>query len=165
MKQFYKPNPSVKGHACSFDFTSNGESAGLYLELVKQVSWDAKTKTGKFLGGEKVKLKFNDIEMGRFIDCIRNNRPAKMFHSSAAGKTGINFEPYISKKDNTQIGFSLSVRQGEKSFLLGFDYAEAIVIENFLENCLDHMFTAAYSEKKKRLKNKAKQLEESPLPY
>lgn len=147
---FYKPNAKGTGHACSFDLQSTGESAGVYLEIVKQTGWNDSTKLGTFKDGKKVKLKFNAMEAAGFLDALRNNRELKLFHSTEANKTGINFVPY-KNKDGVQIGFSLSVRQGSDSYLVGFFFPECMQIEQWMVFALDRFNQAAYAEKKKRL--------------
>lgn len=150
MMQFYKPNPRVSGHACSFDLQSTGDSAGVYLELIKQTGWNDSSKTGSFKDGLKTKIKFNQTEVAGFLDSVRSNRELKLFHSTETKKTGITFAPY-KNKDGVQIGFSLAVSQGQDKYLLGFTYPEATQIAEWMVFALDRFNQAAYAEKKKRL--------------
>lgn len=149
MRIFYKPTAKKTGHACNFTLTSKGSAAGVYLEIIKQTGWDDKTKTGSFKGGEKVKVKFNEGEVASFIDAINRGVEFKTFHSTADAKTQISFSPYI--QEGEQKGFGLSVRQGGKSFMVGFYFNEMVLLHNFFQNCLDKFFEVAYSEHKKRI--------------
>lgn len=65
---FYKPNPSVKGCACSFSF--NSKDGAVFLSLVKQTGWDNSSKTGAFKGGAQCNVKLNTNEIGGLIDTI-----------------------------------------------------------------------------------------------
>ena len=46
MIQFYKANAKVSGTACSFSV--NPKDKSVYASLIKQKSWDANSKTGRF---------------------------------------------------------------------------------------------------------------------
>jgi len=156
MQEFYKPTPKVSGFACNWELTSTGDSAGVYLNFRKQTAWDTTKKVGSFKNGAQAKIKFNKIEVGKLIDAMNRDVECKLFHSSAAGTSGITFKPY--SRGDTRIGYSLSVtnkKKGESSsqmFGMWFDFGEAELLKNFFGNCLDRFFQAAYSDKKKRFK-------------
>lgn len=160
MLQFFKPNPKKTGHACNWELTSSGDSAGVYLNLIKQSGWNTSTKTGSFKDGARAKVKFNRMEIGGMLDAIERNVECKLFHTSKAGTSQITFKPFV--MGGEQKGFSIAVnlkKAGEsKSTLFGIatTYGETRVLENFFENCLDRFFQADYAEKKKRFKESQK---------
>jgi hypothetical protein len=48
MLQFYKPNPRNTGSACSFSYNKNDKA--LWVNFIKQSSWNGQTKSGTFKG-------------------------------------------------------------------------------------------------------------------
>ena len=48
MLQFYKPNSKSTGSACSFSY--NKKDKALWVNFIKQASWNDKTKSGTFKG-------------------------------------------------------------------------------------------------------------------
>lgn len=163
MISFYKPNPKSTGCACSFKAdTKLDSSKGLFIDMIKQVSWDGTKRTGSFKGGEETSLKFSVTEVGDMLNALETNtaafpqfnKDAGAYHTSQSGSAMIRFCPYIDK-ENVQKGFSLSVSKKEegkeKKFLIGFTFAEMSVLREFLKWTLERIFTANHSaEKKKR---------------
>ncbi|MDB4664879.1 hypothetical protein OAE97_00865 [Verrucomicrobia bacterium] len=152
MIQFYKPNPKVTGHACSFNYSDRDRC--VYVNLIKQASWDDSKKRGTF--GQNAKnpakscnFKLSDDEMCGIINTIRSNAEFKIFHSNPNQKTMGSFSPYM--RQETQMGFGLSINKqptnGEKSsFLVGFNFGEAIKLEAFFTFCLTKIFQALDKE-------------------
>ena len=71
--QFYKPNAKSTGTACSF--WRNSEDNTFWVSLIKQDSWNSKTKTGSFSKNKdnpkkRAIVKFSDLEVAGFIDAI-----------------------------------------------------------------------------------------------
>lgn len=161
--QFYKPNKSVKGSATSFSFNPYNES--LYIEMIKQASWDDAKKRGTFNKDEKLLAKFNPNEIGAMLDVLNRNIEWKIFHQSDKGSTTGSFSPY-KNQSNIQLGYSLSLYQKDandanntRSVRIGFTFAEAEVLKQFFITCLQEYSrklikkTEEYS-KKKYLENK-----------
>lgn len=153
--QFYKPNAAGTGHAIGFQFDS--KKGALYAQFVKQTGWNADTKKGSFQEGAKFNLKFNEIEIGVILNCIERGRGAKLFHQSEKGNTSIELKEYVSKKDNSKDGFTISVNpranEGEdkpQTFGFWFNAGEARTLKEYLQFVLDHFFAAEYSAEKKR---------------
>ena len=46
MLQFYKPNAKNTGSACSFSYNKNDKA--LWVNFIKQSSWNGQTKSGTF---------------------------------------------------------------------------------------------------------------------
>lgn len=144
--QFYKPNPKVTGSAASFNTNAKGE---LWLQMIKQASWDNQTKRGSFAANSKdrdktVGLKFNAMEAASFIDVIERNSEFSSVHSvkTANGQSITNFRfcPYIAKDTNEQKGFSLSVFKNKNNFIIGFTFAEAVLVKTFMKKFIEQSF-------------------------
>lgn len=162
MIQIYKPTPRVTGTACSFSF--NNLDGNFYLNLIKQASWNDQKKIGSFSENsqnpeKKVVVKLSKIEVCGILDAIQNNRNADFFHNSESQKLGIKFGPYI--RDEQQVGYSLNVIKNSKtqtaqpaiSFLIGFTFAEARLVAEYIQFGLNHIFSTERSEEIKKLKN------------
>jgi len=169
MIQIYKPTPRNTGTACSFSF--NNLDGNFYLNLIKQASWNDQKKIGSFSENaqnpeKKVVVKLSKIEVCGILDALDHNRNADFFHNSENQKLGIKFSPYI--REEKQIGFSLNVIKNSKmqtaqpavSFLIGFTFAEARLIAEYIKFGLGHIFSTERSEEIKKLKNaKSKAIE------
>ena len=170
MIQIYKPTPRNTGTACSFSF--NNLDGNFYLNLIKQASWNDQKKIGSFSENaqnpeKKVVVKLSKIEACGILDALDNNRTADFFHNSENQKLGIKFSPYI--REDKQIGYSLNVIKNSKtqttqpavSFLIGFTFAEARLVAEYIKFGLSHIFSTERSEEIKRLKNnKSKAIEQ-----
>ena len=159
--QFYKPNKSNKGFAASFQDSHQNDC--LFINLIKQSSWDDTKHIGSFAASRtdataNTTIKINDTEVGAFLDVIERNRPFTSFHDSDAPKS-LSFTPWISKipveegQKPEQRGFSLSITIGNKEdssyknpFYIGFSFAEARLIREFLINTLNSHFNIARQE-------------------
>ncbi len=153
--QFYKPNSSNKGTACSISFNSKEQK--MYISLIKQVSWDADKRVGSFKGGVSKVFKFSETEVGGLIYAIENNVEQSFFHGTF-DKVGISFGPYV--VEGEQRGFGLKVNStaketGEKlSFVIGFTFAEAVRLREHFIFILHHFSSAVYSKDKKAFEDK-----------
>ena len=169
MIQIYKPTPRNTGTACSFSF--NNLDGNFYLNLIKQASWNEQKKIGSFSENaqnpeKKVVVKLSKIEACGILDALEHNRTTDFFHNSENQKLGIKFSPYI--REDKQIGYSLNVIKNSKtqttqpavSFLIGFTFAEARLVAEYIKFGLGHIFSTERSEEIKRLKNaKSKAIE------
>ncbi len=104
---FYKPNQKSTGTACSF--WRNSEDNTFWISLIKQDSWNSKTRTGSFSKNKdnpkkRVIVKFSDLEIAGLIDSIERNAEYKGYHGSQKQIVTFNFKPYI--KNDEQLGFS-----------------------------------------------------------
>jgi hypothetical protein len=150
MLQFYKPNPSVKGHACSF-WGSTTEKA-IFSSFIKQDGWNTKSRTGSFTKNKnnpkgKAIIKLSVAEAGSIIDAIQTNREFSAYHDSKNQVTRISFKPYM--KEGKQAGFSYGVTKDSKedstnktSFIIGLNFGEATSLRIYLERNLVKIFDA-----------------------
>lgn len=157
--QFYKANKSNKGCACSLSF--NSKEASLFIQLIKQVSYDEQRHIGSFSGGEKVTIKSNLTEIGGFIDSLKRNVDYSTVHQSKDATTQIWFAPYYvgDGENRVQKGYGLRVskktKDGQESkFLMPFNFGEGQILQSYFDFVLKHIFSAEYAEQKKRYKEK-----------
>ena len=136
----YKPNRANKGSACSFNVYEDGDDSCVYAEIIRQVSWDDKKKTGSFRDGEKVSVKFNWKELCSLKRALGKNREKSFFHAFGDSQTQIFFKKYV--KDDEQVGFSFSIKQGDESFYIGFDFDEVAALIEWLDRALDQIYEA-----------------------
>lgn len=148
--QLYKPNSKNTGAAFSFrvnsqDKEGNSIKPTLFMQSIKQASWDDSKKTGSFSENAKdpeknVYVKLNENEVGGIINAIENYTEFSAFHSYNEDKTQISFKPY-SKKDGTK-AFSLGiVKNTSMKFGIGVEISEARTLKSFLELFLIRFFS------------------------
>ena len=165
MIQFYKPNPKTTGSACSFWSNYDGS---IMTSLIKQASWDDKTKKGSFAKNKdnpnkRVIVKLNPTEVGGLIDSIETNREFSNYHTSQNQTLQIKFAPYIRNGD--QVGFSFSVFKQDKqdstnkaSYVIGFTFPEARYLKEFLIYVLRKIFEKEHESHQKEQKEKIKDI-------
>jgi hypothetical protein len=153
--EFYKANPRSTGAACQFSF--NSKERALFVSIKRQVSYNPQKRIGSFWDGERCLVKFSVNEIGQMCHALERNKEWSNYHGFGGNKTQIFFKPYI-KEDNegnpVQKGFTLNIARSvgeeeKKSFLIGFDFGECVVIREFLKFALEHIFSAIYSADKK----------------
>lgn len=152
---FYRANKSNSGCAISFNFGADKKGRiNLYLNAIKQFSWDAKTGKGSFSGNaqdpsKKLTMKIEDIEIGNFLDVLSGGQGFSMFHKNdrAKSSTRAYFSPFIAPKikdlksgsfvDNVngiQTGYSLSVsRDSTLDFKVMFTMGEGQLLAEYLK--------------------------------
>jgi len=164
--QVYKPNSRNTGALCSFSVTSSGKSQGIYAEILKQKTWDEKSKTGTFdtTKENKINLKFTVAEIAAMsIICQKQKGEATFFHNTGEVTSSIKFYIYNRKdKDSgveTPAGIALSVTKGDKKASVPFTFAEAFALSRWFDFAFNRIFTADYTERK----NLFKKLEETKV--
>jgi len=165
---YFKPNAKNTGCLASFSFASKG--AAIFVNLVKQVAWNPKDKTGSFSGGIKACVKFSLGEVGAIINTIQNrNEPFDFYHTSDSGVATGSFKywemPGVDNKPG-RAGFGLTVKNSEGEFKVPFTLGEANDLAAYLNFARTHCYSAIYAADKKAaeeyLKNKAN--ESTPPP-
>lgn len=175
--QFYKPNAKVTGTACQFWVGDDGAIMG---SLIKQDGWNQNTRSGSFAKNmnnpaKRVILKFSQAEVGEMIRAIDTNTTAQtngndgFYHRSQNQITKIFFGPYM--RGEQQVGYSYSVQKEDKedstnktNFLIGFTFAEGIVLKEALLCALRESFIQATPTKNYKSQNKQSQSEQAPQP-
>jgi uncharacterized protein YfcZ (UPF0381/DUF406 family) len=161
MIQFYKPNAKVTGTACSFWANADGS---MMSSLIKQAR---PPKQNPFAGNKdnpdkRVITKLNPVEIGGIIDAMERGGEWSNFHSSENQQLQLKFAPYES---GAHKGFSFSVYRQDKtdstnkvSFAIGFTFAEARYLKEFLIYSLRLNFDKQNEEYKKKQKEKFKKI-------
>lgn len=107
MLQFYKPTKTVKGTACSF--WRNSDDNSFWASMIKQDSWNDKTRTGSFSKNKndpqkRVIVKFSATEIAGFIDSIERNAEYSGYHGSQKQVVKFKFCPYIKGEETVELG-------------------------------------------------------------
>lgn len=162
MIQFYKPNGKNTGAACSFWYSPQNKA--FFASIIRQASWDAKSKTGSFQKNKNnpeknIKIKLNLNEIGGVLDCIENNREFSAFHNSPQAEhiTKMKFAQYL--KEGNQLGFIFMASKEPKdnpsekiNFSIALNFGEAVA----LRECLLFMMKSLFSDQVQVIKDKAK---------
>jgi len=145
MLQFYKPNAKNTGSACSFSY--NKKDGALWVNFIKQASWNNETKNGTFKGSgpdKKANSKFSVTELAGLVHAIETNGEYGNFHGTKERNTTFKFCPYI--RDGSQIGYSFSLNQNntqegtKKSFIIWFNFAEGRMLKQYALTVLNNYF-------------------------
>ena len=146
MIQFYKPNSKNTGSACSFSY--NKKDKALWVNFIRQASWNAESKTGTFKGAtpdKKASSKFSVTELAGLVHAIETNGEYGNFHGNKERNTTFKFSPYI--REGNQVGYSFSLNQNnsqenlKKSFIIGFTFAEGRMLKEYALTVLKNYFT------------------------
>lgn len=158
--QIYKANKSNRGCAMSLSF--NSKEGCLFIQLIKQVSYNEERHIGSFSGGEKITIKSSVTEIGAFLDVFNRNVEYSTVHAGQNGDTTqIWLAPYLTGdgEQKVQKGFGLRIsrksQNGEEAkFLMPINFSEAASIKVYLDFALRHIFSAEYAEEKRAFKEK-----------
>ena len=134
MSVFYKATKSIKGGAMSFSYNPDQENGGYFSEFLKQISWDEKTRTGKFDSSEanKIRVKFSVNELCEIINiCDKQLGSAQFFHKTPSSSTQISFGSYP-KDDPNPKGIAVSVKKGDNSIFVPLSFAEGTYLAETL---------------------------------
>ena len=171
MIHFYKPTPKVTGTACSFYL--NKKDNAFFGTLIKQDSWNSERRIGSFKKNKdnpskRVNIKFSALEIASFIDAIKRNQKFTGYHGSNQ-IVRFTFGPYV--RDEEQKGFSFSVTKESKedsteksSYLIGFNFGEAELLQQHLSHLLLDGFKITDSLIEKSFKEKNWTKEKAPAP-
>jgi hypothetical protein len=173
--QLYKPNPNNTGIAFAFKRGQDKKTkeARLYVDAIKQASWDKKTRSGSFKENQddpekNITVKFSLFECGEIIRALENGTEWDSFHSFDSDKTTIKVGPYARKSKKSlknektgkfedkwiEIpGFSFGLtRNGTNNFRVGIEQGEAEVICTYLKKIILEALEHRDKETQKRLK-------------
>jgi len=120
---FYKPTPKSNGSAASFSCRKH-QSEGInqcYMNIVKQVSWDASKRRASFKSNDPdndIAIKFNTVELGGIARALAGKEDFSTVHQFDGTATSIKMSWYdrggakqfsvsVSKKGN-KYGISLT---------------------------------------------------------
>lgn len=176
---FFKPTKKGNGCAVTFSFSCkpyrDKADAALWVNMIKQSGWNDKSNTGVFKDGEKIRIRFNAVEMGAILYSIRNNVPMEnamnikmVYHDpgkaaaarnrSSEGLSGvrIGFAPAYAvdpatNKPTSQKGFKLTVSRGgqdEKQDTSYFAVGLTLAEATLLEEYIAHCLGLYFKELK-----------------
>lgn len=165
---FYKPNQKGTGACMSLKLCDKTQEA-VFINLIRQASWDAAKKTGSFKANVKnpnasLVAKLSMTEAAGIAYAIDNNAEFSAFHKSNTGSTQIIFKPYITKiieggdidgggkEKEVQKGFVLfTTRKNEESEVkisIAFTFGEARLILSYLNTCMTASFQGTNAKAK-----------------
>jgi hypothetical protein len=161
MINFYKPNSKNTGCGCSFKYSPKDNC--VFVNLIKQASWDDSKKRGSFAANAQnpkmsCSIKLNLGEMAEIASCISRNGEINLFHDSPKQIARIKFSPYLrgtkeNPSEKSQVGFSLSISKENKensqdktSYLMGFTFGEATQLSSFALFVLAKSFEKSMAE-------------------
>ena len=168
MLQFYKPNPRNTGSACSFSYNKNDKA--LWVNFIKQSSWNGQTKSGTFKGSgpeKKANSKFSVTELAGLVHAIETNGEYGNFHGTKERNTTFKFCPYM--RDGSQVGYSFSLNQSnaqegtKKSFIIWFNFAEGRMLKQYALTVLNNYFMGCIEESQSYNKKNEEKVE-NPAP-
>jgi hypothetical protein len=157
----YKPNSKNSGCAFSFRYgvQKDGEPC-LFVNSIKQYSWNSDSKTGSFSGNsddpsKNLSIKFNEFECGAIISALSNRYEYNTFHNYEDNKTTIKLSPWDKEikvsslnqktkkfEERKQIipAFGISItRNGVDTFKIPLEPGEVIVIKEFIKHILSRI--------------------------
>lgn len=145
MLSIYKPNSKNSGHAAHF--TYNPEEKCLFVNIIKQSSWNAQTKNGSFKQDLKdptksISAKFNAIELGKFVNSFERRVPVNLYHQSDNGSSKIYLIPKIATHDDgsTSYYFNFSISKSKDlNFYISLDEGETVALREGLKMCLTNI--------------------------
>ncbi len=145
----YKPRARGDGHAAQFNYNAGSERVDpcVYINIVKQSSWDAESKVGKFYKtGEdsktSVSIKISAWEIGSLIRAIDTDGAFSTVHVFKESKTSIKFAMFDrppTDKFPASKSWGLSITRDDVPFRIAIEMNEAVVIRQFLINSLDKL--------------------------
>lgn len=146
----YKPNSKNTGACCSFKIVElysqekNKYSCCLFVECLKQKSWDASKRLGTFdtEKANKIILKFNIEEAGNIINFLNTNGEFKGIHATEEHKTQFSFTTWKREGSDT-INYALGVKTDGKSISVPITVGESIALKILLENFILKSFETA----------------------
>jgi hypothetical protein len=140
--------PTAKNTGLAIGLQASDQDKHLYVNLIKQASWNAETKRGSFTEnkdkpGASATLKFNQLEAASLIDAIETNGPFKAYHDAPKRTTQITFEPSEAEKACWVFKVSQTSKEDanqKTSFFMPITYGEARLIKEYLLHYLHKSF-------------------------
>lgn len=163
MVSLYKPNKKNSGAACSFSWSDKDKA--VYISMIKQHSWNEKTRNGSFkenVNNPKAKLfiKLSLAEVSGIINCTERRTEFSGYHSSnqivrfslkpgfTEGKVfrGLSFSVTRETKEDSTNKTSINV---------GFSPDDLVLIREFLRFCLAKYFTISHKENLEKIASRS----------
>lgn len=137
---FYKPNPRNTGGAASFSIRDED----FYMNMVRQVSWDAGKKIGSFKSDDPlnaIAIKFSMVELGSIIRCILYKEEFSTVHMFDGTGTSISFKQseytkQVKGKDVSVKVLNINVSKNKEKYSIALDLSEATVLWVFCQHAI-----------------------------
>ena len=154
MVSLYKPNKKNSGAACSFSWSEKDKA--VYISMIKQHSWNEKTRNGSFKANvnnpkAKIFIKLGAPEVCGIINSTERRTEFSGYHSSNQ-IVRFSFKPGFTSEKVFR-GLSFSARRETKedstdktSINVGFSPEDLVLIREFLRFCLVKYFTVLHKE-------------------
>ncbi len=160
---FYSPNNGVTGAAVGIEF--NIKDQNVWFTFIKQTA-NNPDKKGNFKGGEMIRVKFNEGEVGGMINAIRTRGQMTFFHDFNDKVSG-GLSCYSKDVKGQKVyGFGLKVKRGETVWTVGLSAGQAEWLMEFLKTGLNKFALSIYANDKKNfeIRQAKKQTEEASEP-
>lgn len=161
MISYYKPNKGNSGALCSFKLNDGGfiqnkyREGCVFLDIVKQVSWNEEKRTGSFSKGESVTIKLNLMELGAILDCLENHRNFNAFHTfpNSENKVSVFFSEWKTGENTELVGYTFQVikqiNNVKSTFAIGFRLNEAQVLKEFIKLSIQNIIISNHAQQQK----------------
>ncbi len=142
----YKPNAKNAGSCCSFKIIKRENKFHLFMELLKQKSWDETKRLGTFdiEKENKIVLKLSPEEAGKIIHAIDNKSTLKGFHSSNEHQTQFTLSTWEKER---VVNFSFSAKSGSKTISIPIYAEETVILKEFLRQYIIKSFDEGFIRK------------------
>ena len=136
---FYKPNPKVTGSVAGFSCRvhDNHKVYQFYLNIARQVSWDAKTRTARFRSEDSnndIAIKFNAVELAGIIRALSSKENFSTVHKFQDTTTSISMKWF--KREKGAPLFSISISRGGQKYGIGLSANESYVLSRFCDDSI-----------------------------
>lgn len=147
--QIYKPNSKNTGCAISFQISQKADKEPqFYVNCINQASWDESKKTGSFAENRNnpsktIAVKFNEFELGEFINAFDSKIQYSTYHNSESAKTQIRLSTFEKTRGSGEytvkyVAFGLVfIRNGSDTFKIPIEPGEAVRIKSFITRYFD----------------------------
>ena len=164
MVSLYKPNKKNSGAACSFSWSDKDKA--VYISMIKQHSWNEKTRNGSFkenINNPKAKLfiKLSATEVGGIINSAERRAEFSGYHTSPNQVVRFSFKPgFTAEKVFRGLSFSATRELKEDStnktsINVGFSPEDLVLIREFLRFCLAKYFTVLHKENLEKIASRS----------
>lgn len=140
----YKPNKNNNGGLATFRVKKQKTDKGvwtstLFIELLKQNSWNSEKHTGTFDKESRKFIALNVSEAGEFLNTFKNNQGFSAFHKSTKGSTSFSLVPYqwnrkIGEKQESITCYGLSASSNSVQYKIPITPGEAQALSLLLEH-------------------------------
>lgn len=148
MFSIYKPTSKNTGGAASFKANNDG----VFVEVLKQKTWNDNTKKGTFDPEAKMVVFLNLIELSTILRVLNGKLDEFKIPHVQKDKTQTNISFTKWKNNETLMGFGFSVHRGDKRNSVSFNLNEAELLKQFIAWAIQKGFEYNQAENLKNIK-------------